>query len=162
MHWVYLIHAFYNLSWITEINELFHDILIYWDAPVFMDSQNKVLNVKTACHDVSAKEAFKCCVLGCTNEHRSLHRLPPSEPSILWLSFIVWGNVLEKIGNVPNTFRNQYQSFVRECQLQTVSRVCFINCPSERANCHSVRLMMLKLPLYLSVFTGAVFMNDHE
>ncbi len=27
-------HEFHNLSWITEINELFHDILIYWDAPV--------------------------------------------------------------------------------------------------------------------------------
>ncbi len=35
MHWIYLIHEFHNLSWITEINELFHDILIYWDAPVF-------------------------------------------------------------------------------------------------------------------------------
>ncbi len=34
MHWIYLIHEFRNLSWITEINELFHDILIYWDAPV--------------------------------------------------------------------------------------------------------------------------------
>ncbi len=33
MHWIYLIHKFRNLSWITEINELFHDILIYWDAP---------------------------------------------------------------------------------------------------------------------------------
>ncbi len=32
---IYLIHKFHNLSWITEINELFHDILIYWDAPVF-------------------------------------------------------------------------------------------------------------------------------
>ncbi len=29
-----LINEFHNLSWITEINELFHDILIYWDAPV--------------------------------------------------------------------------------------------------------------------------------
>ncbi len=28
------IHKFHNLSWITEINELFHDFLIYWDAPV--------------------------------------------------------------------------------------------------------------------------------
>ncbi len=28
------LHKFHNLSWITEINELFHDILIYWDAPV--------------------------------------------------------------------------------------------------------------------------------
>ncbi len=34
VHWIYLIHEFHNLSWITEINELFHDILIYWDAPV--------------------------------------------------------------------------------------------------------------------------------
>ncbi len=33
MHWIYLIHEFHNFSWITEINELFHDILIYWDAP---------------------------------------------------------------------------------------------------------------------------------
>ncbi len=30
-----LIHEFHNLSWITEINEHFHDILIYWDAPVY-------------------------------------------------------------------------------------------------------------------------------
>ncbi len=27
-------NEFHNLSWITEINELFHDILIYGDAPV--------------------------------------------------------------------------------------------------------------------------------
>ncbi len=31
-----LIHEFRNLSWITEKNELFHDILIYWDAPVWL------------------------------------------------------------------------------------------------------------------------------
>ncbi len=36
VHCIYLIHKFHNLSWITEINELFHDILIYWDAPVYM------------------------------------------------------------------------------------------------------------------------------
>ncbi len=36
MHWIYLIYEFHNLSWITEINELFHDILIYWDAPVYI------------------------------------------------------------------------------------------------------------------------------
>ncbi len=30
MHWIYLIHEFHNLSWITEINELFQDILIYF------------------------------------------------------------------------------------------------------------------------------------
>ncbi len=34
MHLIYLRHKFKNLSWITEINELFHDILIYRDAPV--------------------------------------------------------------------------------------------------------------------------------
>ncbi len=33
-YFINLIHEFHNLSWITEINELFHDILIYWDAPV--------------------------------------------------------------------------------------------------------------------------------
>ncbi len=27
MQWIYLIHDFHNLSWITEINEPFHDIL---------------------------------------------------------------------------------------------------------------------------------------
>ncbi len=37
MHWIYLIHNFHNLSWITEINELFHDILIYWDALVYLN-----------------------------------------------------------------------------------------------------------------------------
>ncbi len=37
---MYLIHEFHNLSWITEINELFHDILIYWDAPVYADIFN--------------------------------------------------------------------------------------------------------------------------
>ncbi len=32
MHLIYLKHEFHTLSWITEIN--FHDILIFWDAPV--------------------------------------------------------------------------------------------------------------------------------
>ncbi len=36
MHLIYLIHEFHNLSWITEMNELFHDILIYRDAPVYV------------------------------------------------------------------------------------------------------------------------------
>ncbi len=35
------------------------------------------------------KRHYKCRVLRCTNEHRSLHRLPPSEPlRTLWLDFI--------------------------------------------------------------------------
>ncbi len=36
---------FYNLSWITEINELFHDILIYWDAPVYIYIYIKYINI---------------------------------------------------------------------------------------------------------------------
>ncbi len=36
VHCIYLIHEFHNLSWITEINELFHDIQMYWYAPVFI------------------------------------------------------------------------------------------------------------------------------
>ncbi len=38
MHLIYLIHEFqkFSTSWITEINELFQDILIYWDAPVYV------------------------------------------------------------------------------------------------------------------------------
>ncbi len=51
MHWIYLIHEFHNLSWITEINELFHDILIYWDAPVCFDSQETflIINFENSC-----------------------------------------------------------------------------------------------------------------
>ncbi len=42
----YVIHEFHNLSWITEINELFHDILIYWDSPVYFVFQNPSDNVQ--------------------------------------------------------------------------------------------------------------------
>ncbi len=31
--------GFHNLSWITEISELFDDILIYWDAPVLATTE---------------------------------------------------------------------------------------------------------------------------
>ncbi len=44
MHLIYLIHEFHNLSWITEINELFHDILIYWDAPVWEEDMTAAGN----------------------------------------------------------------------------------------------------------------------
>ncbi len=37
-NWFNTVHEFHNLSWITEINELFHYILIYRDAPVYICS----------------------------------------------------------------------------------------------------------------------------
>ncbi len=46
VHWIYLIHEFHNLSWITEINELFHDILIYWDAPAYLLYISVTIQVK--------------------------------------------------------------------------------------------------------------------
>ncbi len=56
MHWIYLIHKFHNLSWITEINELFHDILIYWDAPVF--SFKKLNKMESRIEDVILSNIF--------------------------------------------------------------------------------------------------------
>ncbi len=41
---MYLIHEFHSLSWITEINELFHNILIYWDAPVCTESNSPAVS----------------------------------------------------------------------------------------------------------------------
>ncbi len=41
VHWIYLINEFHNFSWITEINLLFHDILIYWNAPVNVKIKEK-------------------------------------------------------------------------------------------------------------------------
>ncbi len=46
VHLIYLIQKFHNLSWITEINELFQDILIYWDAPVCLLKINCVYGPK--------------------------------------------------------------------------------------------------------------------
>ncbi len=51
----YLIHKFHNLSWITEINELFHDILIYWDAPVYKNIAN---NRKCTNHNMHCKPVW--------------------------------------------------------------------------------------------------------
>ncbi len=45
MHWINLLHEFHNLSWITEINELFHDILIYWNAHVYARLKRWVFNL---------------------------------------------------------------------------------------------------------------------
>ncbi len=91
-----------------------------------MDSQNNVLNVKTACHNVSAKEALSVVFWD------ALMNIWVSIDSI-WaedtvVSFIVWGKVLEQIGKVPNMCKNQYQRMnvherawnVHERQLQTM------------------------------------------
>ncbi len=49
VHWIYLIHEFHNLSWITEINELFNDILIYWDAPVYIYGGRSLESIHDRC-----------------------------------------------------------------------------------------------------------------
>ncbi len=49
-----LIHEFHNLSWITEINELFHDILIYWDAPVYLESVHSLNSPNCSFRCISA------------------------------------------------------------------------------------------------------------
>ncbi len=101
------------------------------------------------------KRLFKCCVLGCTNEH-SLHRLPPPERRTLSKEMYWKKSVKSPIRVGINT----NSSCADVSSRQSKFLICFPNCPSERASRHSVRLMMLKLPLSLSVFTGDVFMND--
>ncbi len=59
MHWIYLIHEFHNLSWITEINELFHDILIYWDAPVHMQTASCLCNPHSSTTAKAEEEAAR-------------------------------------------------------------------------------------------------------
>ncbi len=70
MTWIYLIHEFHNLSWI------FHDILIYWDAPVYyrkyywktkvkcVSKQNK-LSLVTRCHVLMAIEKGETIQITC-------------------------------------------------------------------------------------------------
>ncbi len=64
MQWIYLTHKFHNLSWITEINELFHDILIYWDAPVYAHTDTHTHIIKmynwVLIHHVSISNALLC------------------------------------------------------------------------------------------------------
>ncbi len=54
VHWIYLIHVFHNLSWISRINKLFYDILIYWDAPIIRAEFWKNFLIKF----VSGSQAF--------------------------------------------------------------------------------------------------------
>ncbi len=50
VHWIYLIHEFHNLSWITEENELFHDILIYIYIKAFKTCWKACDGTITVCH----------------------------------------------------------------------------------------------------------------
>ncbi len=66
VHWIYVIHKFNNLIWITEINELFNDILIYWDAHVYSNVQ--VLTTRLglqahACNSFYVLSLYKCLSL---------------------------------------------------------------------------------------------------
>ncbi len=57
----------------------------------------------------ASKRHYKCCVLGCTNEHRSLHTLPPSELlRTRWLNFIFKGTIPEKIAKVKHVCANHF------------------------------------------------------
>ncbi len=96
------------------------------------------------------KRLFKCCVLGCTSEHRSLYKSPPSEQRTLWLSLIKEMSQKKSVKSPIHVGINT-KNFVCARQLQTkqVSHFCFPNCPSERDSWHSVRLMTLKLPMSL-------------
>nr|XP_055062375.1 zinc finger protein 62-like [Misgurnus anguillicaudatus] len=65
------------------------------------------------------KRNYKCFVLGCTNEHQSLYRLPQSESQrTSWLDFIFYGNVPKKVPRLlhvcanhftPDCFKNERQ-----------------------------------------------------
>ncbi len=69
MHLIYLIQEFHNLSWITEINELFHVILIYLDTPVIILQKRKMTIDRTV--NVSYVQMkvwwvlYRCTVRGC-------------------------------------------------------------------------------------------------
>ncbi len=71
--WIYLIHEFHNLSWITEINQLFHDILIYWDAPVSV-----------------------CCVYLCIHTYMYNHDYLICS-NLIWLIIFINGQISGKI-----------------------------------------------------------------
>ncbi|XP_048053355.1 piggyBac transposable element-derived protein 4-like isoform X2 [Megalobrama amblycephala] len=55
------------------------------------------------------KRHYKCHVLGCNSEHKSLHRLPQSESQrTSWLNFIFKGNVPKKIVKVLYVCANHF------------------------------------------------------
>ncbi len=63
VHYIYLINKFHNLSWITEISELFHDFLIYWDAPVYSSPCfNEKFPLGSAGPQTARAPAFGCFI----------------------------------------------------------------------------------------------------
>ncbi len=82
------------------------------------------------------KRLYECCVLGCTNEHRSRHNLPSSELRTLWLNFIFEGNIPEK----KSVTSPKCLGINTNASCVNVSSIGFPNCLSERASWHSVRL----------------------
>ncbi|KAF4115525.1 hypothetical protein G5714_003014 [Onychostoma macrolepis] len=62
-----------------------------------------------AAGDTMSVSKSHSCVFGCPIEHRSLHRLPSSEPlRTLWLKFIFQGNVPENVGKFLYVCTNHF------------------------------------------------------
>ncbi|XP_065130453.1 uncharacterized protein [Paramisgurnus dabryanus] len=63
---------------------------------------------------------YKCWVLGCTNEHQSLYRLPQSESlRTSWLDFIFYGNVPKKVPRILHVCANHFtpDCFINKAQV---------------------------------------------
>ncbi len=95
MHWIYLIYEFNNLSWITEINELFHDILIYWDAPVY--SFREVMKVWLLNNDMLKRHLGD---LALTSERGTLHNTAE------WSDNKIGNIEMEELDDIKDGLRN--------------------------------------------------------
>ncbi len=97
MHWIYLIHEFHNLSWITEINELFHDILIYWDAPVYnflVIWHDDVTPVVIFSHNPDAYLKINC-IKNCITKPSSIWNLIKKKSKLGGLSFLLMCSIMK-------------------------------------------------------------------
>lgn len=66
-----------------------------------------------------SQQRGRCSVVGCRNEHKSVHLLPASVPlKMRWVSFIFKGNAPEKVGKYVYVCANHFTSdcFVNEGQ----------------------------------------------
>ncbi len=78
---------FHNLSWITEINELFHNILIYWDAPVCVYTQG------SAEYTLTGHFIRYTCSIG--REHKLLISKSHGSNSMHWGIYMWWRQLAE-------------------------------------------------------------------